>query len=55
MKLKGEFINGPDDETITVKIIKELTALKDTGGVSSEQVLVLAQRSAKNTEGHFMQ
>ena len=29
-----------NDETIIAKIIKELTALKDTSKVSSEQVLM---------------
>ena len=42
--LKEQFINGLNNETITAKIIKELTALKDMSGVISEQVLIWAQR-----------
>ena len=34
---------GLNDETITVEIVKELTALKDTSEVSSEKVLIWAQ------------
>ena len=43
-RLKEQFINGLDDETIIVEIIKELTALKETSEVSSEQTLMGAQR-----------
>ena len=39
-RLKEQFINGLDDDTIIAKIIKELTALKDTREVSSKQVLM---------------
>ena len=42
--LKEQFINGLDDETIIVEIIKQLTALKDTSEVSGEQILIWAQR-----------
>ena len=42
--MKEHFINGLNDEIIIAKIIKEITALKDTTEVNSEQVLNLAQR-----------
>ena len=43
-RLGEQFINSPNDKNITAEKIKELTALKDTSGVSSEQVLISAQR-----------
>ena len=43
-----------NDEAITAEIIKELMVLKDTSEVSSEQVLVWAQRMEK-CKGHKMQ
>ena len=44
MRQKEQFINDLNDETIIVKIIKELTALKDISKVSSEQVLMWTLR-----------
>ena len=44
MWLKEQFINGLNDDTIIAKIIKELTALKDTSKVSSEEVLMWTLR-----------
>ena len=38
------FINGMNDKAITAKIIKEFRALKDISEVSSEHILVWAQR-----------
>ena len=35
MRLKEQLINGLNDETITVDIIKELTDVKDISEVSS--------------------
>ena len=43
MRLKEQFINGLNNETIEAKIIKELTTLKDTSKVSNEQVLIWTQ------------
>ena len=43
-RLKEHFINGMNDEAITAKIIKKLTALKHTSEVTNEQVLVWVQR-----------
>ena len=42
--LKEQFIYWLDDETIVAERIKQLMALKDTGKMSSEQVLMWAQR-----------
>ena len=42
--VREKFINGLKDETTRAKIIKELTALQHPREVSSEQVLVWAQR-----------
>ena len=39
-RLKEQFKNILNDETITVKIIKELTSLKDASEVSSDQALI---------------
>ena len=39
-RLKKEFINGINDETITTKVIKELIVLKDISEERSEQVLI---------------
>ena len=44
-RLKRQFINGLDNESIIVEIIKELTALKDTSDMSNKDVLMWAQRS----------
>ena len=50
-RLKGQFINDLNDETIIAMTIKELTVLKDTSQVSTEQFLIWAQR----VEGQRMQ
>ena len=42
-RLKEKFNNGMNDEAIAAEIIIELTVLKDTSEVSSEQVLVRVQ------------
>ena len=44
IRLKEQFINGLNVETIIAEIIKELTTLSDTSEVASEQVLMWAQR-----------
>ena len=41
-RLKEQFINRLDDETIIAEIIKEFVALKDTNKVKSEHVLMWA-------------
>ena len=48
-RLKEKFINGLDVETIKAEMIKELTALEDTNEVSSEQLLMCAQRVEAQT------
>ena len=42
-RLKEQFTNGLDNETIIAEIIKELTDLNDTCDISSEQVLKWVQ------------
>ena len=44
-RLKEQFLNALDNENIIAEILKEWTAYKDTSEVSSEQVLMFAQRS----------
>ena len=43
MRLIEQFINGLDAEVIIEEVIRELTILKDTSEVSSNQVLMRAQ------------
>ena len=44
-RLKEQFSNGLDDKNIIAEIMKELTALKDTSEVSSEQILMWDHRA----------
>ena len=39
-RLKEQFINGVNNETIIARMINELTVLKDISGVSSEQIFM---------------
>ena len=41
-RVKEQFINGLNDETIIATIIKELKALKDTSKVSGQLLLMWA-------------
>ena len=43
-QLREQFINGLDDEVMIEETIRELTALKDTSEVSSDQVLMWNQK-----------
>ena len=49
-RLTEQFINGRDDEVIIEGIIRELTALKDTSEVSSDQVLMWTGRMEAQRE-----
>ena len=43
-RLKEQFINGINDGDMMTKIIGELTTIKKTNGITSEQVLHWAER-----------
>ena len=42
--LKEQFINGINDEMMTAKILKELTTIRKTIGIMTEQVFSWAKR-----------